>query len=73
MEIPVDDGVEAVTMHKQAPNFSMTVVGFVPRAPRKNWACFGHGGRGIENLPRAIGQGWRAARKHWLLPRSPGL
>lgn len=39
MGILVDDGVEAVTMHKQAPNFSMTVVGFVPRAPRKNWAC----------------------------------
>jgi hypothetical protein len=26
-------------MHKQAPNFSMTVVGSVLRAPRKNWAC----------------------------------
>ena len=61
MGILVGDGVEAVTMHKQAPNFSMTVVGFVPRAPRKNWACSAMevGELSTSHLPRAVRGGGR--------------
>lgn len=64
---------EAVMMGKQPPNFSMTVVGSVPRLPRKKLGparstVTEAGDRGIGRP--LTGQGWQAAKTHWL-PRRP--